>query len=103
MGGYDWTISHNSGTSSYAFRVDIAGSVAYDYGSAVRPSFYLNSVVQYSSGIGTESDPIRLVVDSSDSPPNEPSEPTTPTSPTEPTDPVPSGPPTGESPSWDDI
>ena len=71
MGGYDWTISHNSGTSSYAFRVDIAGSVAYDYvddyGSAVRPSFYLNSVVQYSSGIGTESDPIRLVVDSSDS------------------------------------
>ena len=37
------------------------GSV-YNHSFAIRPCFYLNSDVQYASGSGTESDPIRLVV-----------------------------------------
>ena len=61
----EWTISRRSDSTFIAFRVHSAGIVidfSVDDANAVRPVFYLNSNVQYSSGTGTESDPIRLVV-----------------------------------------
>ena len=33
------------------------------YAEGIRPAFYLNSDVEYLSGSGTESDPIRLKID----------------------------------------
>ena len=67
----EWTMVNNSEYRTGAFNIQENGSVGSGsksiFPNAIRPCFYLNSVVQYSSGIGTESDPIRLVVDSSDS------------------------------------
>ena len=64
MGLWEWTISCNSVASiEAAFVVIAAGFVTNDsvyFTNAVRPSFYLNSSVQYSSGSGTSSDPIRI-------------------------------------------
>ena len=62
-GGWDWTISRNSDSSSYAFRVNNNGRVnhhyvSYDYG--VRPSFSLLSSTTYVSGSGSMSDPVRI-------------------------------------------
>ena len=58
-----WTIS--PGTSGYAFYLTQSGYIyAYDntvtFAKDIRPCFYLKSNVTYSSGSGTESDPIRL-------------------------------------------
>ena len=59
-GGWDWTISRNSGASDLAFLVDSPGDVSSvsvsPYG--VRPSFSLLSSTTYVSGTGTQSDPI---------------------------------------------
>ena len=66
MGLYEWTISRNSSDSDDAFRVYDTGDLNYTYVYfsylAVRPSFYLNSNVEYNGGTGTESDPFTLVV-----------------------------------------
>ena len=61
----EWTISRVSGSSiGHAFHVDSAGYVdgngSVINSNAVRPVFYLTSSVQYSSGSGTSSDPIRI-------------------------------------------
>lgn len=72
----EWIISYVSDYENLAFFITSSGDVyRRTVGSyiAVRPVFYLNSDVEYSSGSGTESDPIRIVVDSSS--PSEPSEP----------------------------
>ena len=63
MGYYDWTISRNSDYSVNAFYVDYSGyvsnyNVTIIYG--VRPSFNLESSVNYVSGSGSMSDPIRV-------------------------------------------
>ena len=62
-GGWDWTISRNSGHSNGAFSVNYNGgvvlnSVSYNYG--VRPSFSLLSSTTYVSGSGSMSDPVRI-------------------------------------------
>ena len=65
MGLDEWTISRYSDYSDLAFNVINTGGVLYSrvyLDSAVRPSFYLESSTEYSSGFGTESDPIRIVV-----------------------------------------
>ncbi len=63
---WEWTISRGTGTTYNAFSVESSGYVygdaAVDSTNAVRPVFYLNSNVTYSSGSGTESDPIRLEI-----------------------------------------
>lgn len=67
MGLDEWTITRNSSTSEFALNTTSIVTVA-TFGTgvldinAVRPCFYLNSDVAYSSGTGTESDPIRIVV-----------------------------------------
>jgi len=64
LGPTEWTISHNSGNTSYAFFVRSIGSVDSDglvtASLAVRPTFSLLSSVTYASGSGTSSDPIRI-------------------------------------------
>ena len=64
VGYWEWLLSPQ-GNSGYAWIVGGDGNV---YGgivkntNAVRPSFYLSSSVQYDSGSGTMSDPIRLKI-----------------------------------------
>ncbi len=68
MGLSEWTISSSLYHSDSAFLVynrgDLTYTYVYDFNGyhAVRPSFYLESSTEYSSGSGTESDPIRIVV-----------------------------------------
>ena len=63
LGSTEWTISRVSDRSNNAFIVH-SGYVGNDgvyYGSrAVRPVFYLSSLVNYVSGSGSSADPIRL-------------------------------------------
>ena len=66
-GGWDWTISRHLSDSKHAFFVHRIGDIGFltdgivgDSFHAVRPSFFLNSSVTYSSGTGTSSDPIRI-------------------------------------------
>ena len=65
MGLTEWTISRGLGPFN-VFIVNLSGAVTdggYVHDSfAVRPVFYLNSNVQYSSGTGTSSDPVRIVI-----------------------------------------
>ena len=59
----EWTISRDSDFSNDAFSV-YSGSVRIDYvystSDAVRPVFYLSSLVNYVSGSGSSADPIRV-------------------------------------------
>ena len=62
-GGWDWTISRNSGASDYASRVRHNGHVDYYYVNShfgARPSFSLLSSTTYVSGSGSMSDPVRI-------------------------------------------
>ena len=62
-GGWDWTISRDSGYSDFAFSVDDRGYVDNDYVDniyGVRPSFSLLSSTTYVSGSGSMSDPVRI-------------------------------------------
>ena len=62
-GGWDWTISRDSGYSDFAFRVSSNGFVFYYdvyYSIGVRPSFSLLSSTTYVSGSGSMSDPVRI-------------------------------------------
>ena len=64
MGLYDWTISRTSDYANSALYVDYTGyvntrSVDLRY-SAVRPSFYLESSVEFSHGDGTQENPYRI-------------------------------------------
>ena len=62
-GGWDWTISRDSGDSSIAFRVNgvgrVLGSNVNDL-NGMRPSFSLLSSTTYVSGSGSMSDPVRI-------------------------------------------
>ena len=63
LGSIQWTISRIADDSNEAFRVISSGSVygySVIYSYAIRPVFYLNSSVTYSSGSGTSLDPIRI-------------------------------------------
>ena len=65
MGLYDWTISRVSDNTNRAFGVNNTGNVSYYYvndyfGYGVRPSFYLESSVEFSRGSGSSADPYRL-------------------------------------------
>ena len=63
-GGYDWTISRNSDDSNFAFLVVNSVGLNYsyvgNYYSGVRPSFNLLSSINYVSGSGSMSDPVRI-------------------------------------------
>jgi len=62
-GGWDWTISRDSGFSDSAFGVGssgIVGSNDVDGNYGVRPSFSLLSSTTYVSGSGSMSDPVRI-------------------------------------------
>ena len=62
-GGWDWTISRDSGNSGNAFGVNSIGRVYFNYVSnyyGVRPSFSLLSSTTYVSGSGSMSDPVRI-------------------------------------------
>ena len=66
-GAFEWTITRRSDstTSSAVFLIIPAGDIAAQRPPTspnVRPTFYLDSSVQYISGTGSESDPIRLSV-----------------------------------------
>ena len=64
-GLYEWTTSNISDTSKFAFGVGDSGLVGYGYvdrHNVLRPTFNLTSSVQYDSGSGTASDPIRLKI-----------------------------------------
>ena len=70
MGLGEWTITRNSGQSeqdysdSSAYYISSYGDVDEDITNylylAIRTNFYLDSSVQYSSGSGTSTDPIRI-------------------------------------------
>ena len=70
MGLGEWTITRNSGQSeqdysdSSAYYINSYGDVneaaKYYLYFDIRPNFYLDSFVQYSSGSGTSTDPIRI-------------------------------------------
>ena len=65
LGNDEWTISRRVERIANVFILysDYGGSVYFGdviYALAVRPSFYLESDVQYVSGSGTESDPFRI-------------------------------------------
>ena len=64
LGYYEWLLSPNSSYFNIAWYVYSDGNVN-DNGSvtdtnAVRPTFFLTSSVQYVSGSGTSTDPIRI-------------------------------------------
>ena len=62
-GGWDWTVSRDSGDSDLAFAVDGVGGVngsGVDSYCGVRPSFSLLSSTTYVSGSGSMSDPVRI-------------------------------------------
>ena len=65
MGITEWTISRLSGGSTSAFKVSFYGyvdsSLVYSSWLGIRPAFYLNENVEFSSGSGTQSDPYRIV------------------------------------------
>lgn len=64
LGSYEWTISYSSDSIGNAYRIHYSGHVFLNTVGGVtrnvRPCFYLKSDVQYISGTGTESDPIRI-------------------------------------------
>lgn len=74
MGLNEWTISRVSSGSNYAFSIEYNGKLyisnvhvtGFAPGTigvddrAIRPTFYLNSDVQYISGTGTQTDPYRI-------------------------------------------
>ena len=65
MGCYDWTISRISDRTDRAFDVNYTGIVGgYDVyirsSFGVRPSFYLESSVEFNGGSGSSADPYRL-------------------------------------------
>ena len=64
LGSTEWTISRELDSSNNAFDLYRTGYVYYLYRvsnrNSVRPVFYLTSSTQYVSGLGTQSDPIRI-------------------------------------------
>lgn len=70
FGGYDWFISPNTGDFGGAYSVDggTDGTVSPQYVNSenelpsndIRPTFYLNSDVQYVSGDGSQQNPYRI-------------------------------------------
>ena len=64
----DWTISRCTDDSNYSYAIGnyvfvggIGGTgFSLVKGSAIRPTFYLNSNVNYISGEGSKNDPIKL-------------------------------------------
>ena len=64
IGLSEWTINTYSLDTFYVFIVRNSGLVSYSLaassGFTVRPTFYLNSDVQYISGTGTKTNPYRI-------------------------------------------
>ena len=65
----EWTISRDSLYTNLTFAVSSSGNIGHgfvssgvggDIGEVIRPVFCLKSSVQYSSGTGTSTDPIRI-------------------------------------------
>ena len=67
LGDMEWLISCNTSLTGTAFYVislfgGLVGTVTMTGTNAVRPSFYLESSVEFSGGTGTSSDPFILVL-----------------------------------------
>ena len=66
LGLREWTITRRASSTYSSYTVYYSGYAIGKFveriESAIRPCFYLSSDVQYASGSGTQSDPIRLVV-----------------------------------------
>ena len=67
MGLVEWTIAPISESSNLVSMVNASGGLLFIYpgrvgSNAARPTFYLNSNVEFSGGSGTSSDPFTLVV-----------------------------------------
>ena len=69
IGLSEWTISRDSLYTNLTFSVSSSGNIGHafvssgvggDIGEVIRPVFCLKSSVQYSSGSGTSTDPIRI-------------------------------------------
>ena len=63
MGGLDWTISRNSGTSASSYNISWLGYVnttAVGSNNGIRPSFYLKNNIYYQSGDGSINNPYRV-------------------------------------------
>ena len=69
IGLSEWTISRDSLYTNLTFSVSSSGNIGHDFvssgvggdiGEVIRPVFCLKSSVQYSSGTGTSTDPIRI-------------------------------------------
>ena len=69
IGLSEWTISRDSLYTNLTFSVSSSGNIGHafvssgvggDIGEVIRPVFCLKSSVQYSSGTGTSTDPIRI-------------------------------------------
>ncbi len=65
IGITEWTISRDSDDTSHAFIVILgtvnSSGVSNYYGYGVRPSFYLESSVEFSSGDGSQGNPYRIL------------------------------------------
>ncbi len=63
-GSTEWTISRSLSGSGYVFSINLRGYVVdFANGSyAVRPTFYINSDVEYAFGDGSIDNPFRIVV-----------------------------------------
>ena len=64
IGLSQWTIMPDFHDDNTIFAIIhstiVSGTMSFNYVIVARPSFYLSSSVQYDSGTGTMSDPIRL-------------------------------------------
>ncbi len=65
LGSNEWTITRSTNSTSNAFNVSSLGWADYGYGLlynsySVRPTFYLQPWVLYSSGDGTQENPYRI-------------------------------------------
>lgn len=62
---WEWTISHNSSSSSSVYSIGGIGHIynnnVYDREYAIRPTFYLDSKVLLKSGTGTATNPYRIM------------------------------------------
>ena len=63
MGLIEWSITPDGSDPEVAFQYRQVFSGTYaNQGNLIRPTFYLDTTVNYSSGDGSKSNPIRIVI-----------------------------------------
>ena len=59
----EWTITRASDYTGESYVIDETGRIwvtGVNYNKGIRPTFYLNSDVEYAGGTGTQTDPYRI-------------------------------------------